>query len=128
MGAAVNSSGKGRSIHGVRGASTSATTTTTGRRVTSGVVAPTLELVASIGIALELKAVAGSGGVSSRGCGTVENLLQWTSCERPHHATNNIHASRLRLGWCLGKIVNAAPTAGRCALFALHAAAAAAAD
>ena len=71
MGAAVNSSGKGRSIDGVRGASTSATTTTTGSRVTSGVVAPTLELVASIGIAEELKAVAGSGGVSVSVRGTV---------------------------------------------------------
>ena len=89
MGAAVNSSGKGRSIHGVRGASTSATTTTTGSRVTSGVVAPTLELVASIRIAYEL---AGSGGVSSRDCGTVENL-QRRSCEWLHYATNNSHAS-----------------------------------
>ncbi len=90
MGAAVNSSGKGRSIHGVRGASTSATTTTTtGSRVTSGVVAPTLELVASIRIAYEL---AGSGGVSSRDCGTVENL-QWRSCEWLYYETDNSHAS-----------------------------------
>ena len=57
-----------------------------------GAVAPTLELVASIGIAEELKAVAGSGGVSSRDCGTVENL-QWRSCEWLHYATNNSHAS-----------------------------------
>ena len=53
-----------------------------------GAVAPTLELVASIGIATELKAVAGSGGV------TVENL-QWRSFITQQ--TSSMHPTETRV-------------------------------